>query len=60
MPLTAKKEVDGLVTNVGYFEISNGAFVLKEIFKSYTADFILENTKANVVIAENCQQIEIL
>ncbi len=59
LPLTAQNEVDVLVTDVGYFEISDGAFVLKEIFKPYTEDFILENTKANIVIAEDCRQVEI-
>jgi len=60
LPLTAKNEVDVLVTDVGYFEIANGAFVLKETFAPYSVDYILENTEANIVVSEDYRQIEIV
>lgn len=59
LPLTAQKEVDILVTDVGYFEIKNGAFVLKETFAPYTAEFVKESTSANLVIAQDYKQVEI-
>ncbi|MDC7125453.1 MAG: 3-oxoacid CoA-transferase subunit B [Spirochaetales bacterium] len=60
LPLTAQKEVDILVTDVGYFEIKDGAFILKETFAPYTADFVKENTEANLIVAEDFKQVEIV
>lgn len=59
LPLTAQNEVDILVTDVGYFEIAGGSFILKEAFAPYTAEFIRESTKANLVIADDFKQVEI-
>lgn len=59
LPLTAQKEVDILVTDVGYFEIKDGAFVLKETFAPYTAEFVQDSTTANLVIAPDYRQVEI-
>lgn len=58
LPLTAKKEVNILVTDVGYFEIRDGAFVVKEAFAPYTLDFIRENTAANLVVAPDFKQVD--
>ena len=59
LPLTAENEVDILVTDVGYFEIKDGAFVLKETFAPYTAEFVQESTTANLVIADDYKQVVI-
>lgn len=59
LPLTAQNEVDILVTDVGYFEIAGGAFILKEAFAPYTAEYIQENTSANLEISPDYKQVEI-
>jgi len=59
LPLTAQKEVDILVTDVGYFEIKDGSFVLKESFAPYTAEFIQESTTAKLVIPPDYKMVEI-
>ena len=59
LPLTALNEVDILVTDVGYFEINGGSFIVKEAFAPYTLDFIKENTTANLVVAPDFKQVEI-
>ena len=59
LPLTAKGEVDILVTDVGYFEIKDGSFILKEAFAPYTKEFIMENTTANLIVASDFKQVVI-
>lgn len=59
LPLTAMNEVDILVTDVGYFEINNGSFILKEAFSPYTKEFIQNNTTANLIVASDFKQIDI-
>lgn len=59
LPLTAKQQVNYVVTDIGFFEIKDNSFILKEVFAPYTAEFIIENTDADIIIADDCQQIEI-
>jgi len=59
LPLTAANEVDYVCTDVGFFEVKNGTFVLKEYFKPYTVDFILEKTDADIVVDKNCKEIDL-
>lgn len=59
LPLTAANEVNYVVTDVGFFEVKNGAFVLKEYFKPYTVDFILERTDADIVVDKNCKEVDL-
>jgi len=59
LPLTAAKEVDIVVTDVGLFEVKDGHFVLKEYFKPYTVDFILEKTDADVVVDKACAEVDL-
>jgi acetate CoA/acetoacetate CoA-transferase beta subunit len=59
LPLTAKGEVDYVVTDCGFFTIENGKFVLQEYFKGYDPDFIIKNTPADVAVAPNCKEIDI-
>jgi len=59
LPLTAKNEVNYLVTDVGFFEIKNSSFILKEAFSPYTAEFIKENTEANLIISDDFIQVSI-
>lgn len=59
LPLTAVKQVDYLVTDVGLFQIKDNQFVLKEVFEPYTAEFIMENTEADVVKADDFKIISL-
>lgn len=59
LPLTAQAQVNYVVTDVGFFEIKDGVFLLKEVFAPYTAEFIIENTDADITVADDCQTIEI-
>jgi len=59
LPLTAAKEVDYVVTDVGFFEVRGGAFVLKEYFKPYTVEYILEKTDADIVVDKNCVEVDL-
>lgn len=58
LPLTAAKEVNYVVTDLGFFEIINGSFVLKEYFKPYTVDFILAKTDADIKVDKDCKEID--
>jgi 3-oxoacid CoA-transferase B subunit len=58
LPLTAKGEVDVIVTDLGYFEIGDGAFVLKEYFAPATPEWIVENTSARIVVADDCREYD--
>lgn len=60
LPLTAKGEVDYVVTDLGFFEVAENKFILKEAFAPYTPKWILEKTDADVVIANDCKTVEIL
>lgn len=59
LPLTAQKEVDYVVTDLGVFEIKNNTFVLTEYFAPYTPEYIVEKTDADVVVSENCKRSDI-
>jgi acetate CoA/acetoacetate CoA-transferase beta subunit len=51
LPLTAAREVDVVVTDLGYFEVAGGAFRLRECFAPYTPEWILERTDADIEVA---------
>ncbi|MBN2875817.1 MAG: 3-oxoacid CoA-transferase subunit B [Spirochaetales bacterium] len=59
LPLTAVKEVDYVVTDVGFFELRAGTFVLREFFKPYTVDYILEKTDADIVVDKDCAEVDL-
>lgn len=59
LPLTAVEEVDYVVTDIGFFEIAGGTFVLKECFKPYTVDYILEKTDADITVAPDCKEVDL-
>jgi acetate CoA/acetoacetate CoA-transferase beta subunit len=56
LPLTAAGEVTYVVTDLGFFEIGDREFVLKETFPGYSVDYILEHTRAKVRVAEDCSE----
>jgi 3-oxoacid CoA-transferase B subunit len=59
LPLTAAREVDLVVTDLGLFEVKGGHFLLKECFAPYTPEWILERTDADVVVAPDCRTVDL-
>jgi acyl CoA:acetate/3-ketoacid CoA transferase beta subunit len=49
------REVDIVVTDVGYFEVLGGKYYLLEYFEPYTPEWILEHTDADIVVGEGCK-----
>lgn len=56
LPLTAAREVNLVVTDVGYFEVMGDKFYLLEYFAPYTPEWIVEHTDADVVVMSTCCQ----
>ena len=59
LPLTAQKQVDYVCTDLGFFKVESGKFVLLEYFKPYTVDFILSKTDADIVVDKDCKEIDL-
>ncbi|HPS14613.1 MAG TPA: 3-oxoacid CoA-transferase subunit B [Spirochaetales bacterium] len=59
LPLTAAKEVDFVVTDLGVFEVQDGHFVLLEWFPPYSPEYILATSDADIVVASDCKQAEL-
>jgi len=55
LPLTALKQVNLVVTDLGFFEVMGGKFFLLEWFRPYTVEWIIEHTDAEVVHLSNCR-----
>jgi len=55
LPLTAAREVNFVVTDLGYFEILGDRFHLRECFAPYTPEWIRDHTDAEVVIPNDCR-----
>ena len=53
LPLTAAREVDLVVTDVGFFHIMGGKFHLMEYFAPYSPEWIIEKTDADIVAASD-------
>jgi len=60
LPLTAKGEVNFVITELGLFEVVGGRFVLKEVFAPYTAERIVQETDADIHVAADCKTVEVL
>ncbi len=59
LPLTAHKEVNLVVTDLGVFEVQGGRFYLAEYFAPYTPEYILEHTDADIIVKNNCIKVVI-
>lgn len=55
LPLTAAREVNLIVTDVGYFEIMGDKFYLLEYFPPYTPEWVKEHTDADIVVMSTCR-----
>ncbi|MDC7125511.1 MAG: 3-oxoacid CoA-transferase subunit B [Spirochaetales bacterium] len=59
LPITAVNQVDYLVTDVAVFKIADGKFHMLEVFEPYTAEFVIENTEADVVKDESFKVVKV-
>ena len=53
LPLTGIHCVDTIVTELGYFKVSDNALLLKEYNDNFSIDEILENTEAKIIVDDN-------
>lgn len=54
LPLTAVGEVNHVVTDLGFFEVGQGVFILKETFKPYDVKYVVQHTDADITVADEC------
>ncbi|SHH43151.1 CoA transferase subunit B [Sporanaerobacter acetigenes] len=59
LPLTAAKEVDLIITEMGVMEVTDKGLVLVEINKEFTVDDVKAATEADLIISENLKEMEI-
>jgi len=52
LPLTAAREVDLVVTDLGLFEVKGDHFLLRECLGGFPPEWILERTDAHIEVAE--------
>ncbi|PUU86564.1 3-oxoacid CoA-transferase subunit B [Halanaerobium sp.] len=57
LPLTAKKEVDYIVTEMGYYKIEDEKLILKEINPDFTIEEIKEATDAELIVAKDLKEM---
>jgi len=53
LPLTAKAQVDLIVTEMAVIEVTKNGLVLKEIGEGFTLDDVLTATEADLIVSEN-------
>lgn len=59
LPLTAKGQVNLIVTEMGVMEVTDRGLVLKEINPEYTVEEVQAATEAQLIIPENLKKMEI-
>lgn len=59
LPLTAKKQVNLIITELGVMEVTDKGLVLREINKSTTVEEVKNLTEADLMIDENLRIMEI-
>ena len=59
LPITGKGCIDRVVTDLGYYEIKDGAFHLLEIAPDVTVEEIKAKTLGKLVISENLKVMEV-
>lgn len=58
LPITGLKCVKRVVTDLGYFEIKDGAFILKEYAPGVSIEEIKEKTAGKLIIADDVKEME--
>lgn len=56
LPLTAKGEVDLIVTELAVMEVTEKGLVLKEIAKGVKTEEVIEKTEAELIISDNLKE----
>lgn len=59
LPLTAKGEVDLIVTEMAVIKVTDRGLLLKEYNPDFTVDEIIETTEADLIISEDLKEMEI-
>ena len=59
LPLTAAKEVDMIVTEMGVMEVTEEGLILKEINPEFTIDEVQDATEAELIIPDDLIKMEI-
>lgn len=59
LPLTAKAQVNLIVTEMGVMEITEKGIVLKEINPQFTVEEVQAVTEADLIIPENLKEMEV-
>ncbi|WP_028403212.1 3-oxoacid CoA-transferase subunit B [Ectobacillus panaciterrae] len=57
LPLTSKRCVDVIITEMAVIEVVNDALVLKELMHPYTAEDVIQHTGAELVISKELKTI---
>ncbi|TDL88656.1 CoA transferase subunit B [Vibrio vulnificus] len=58
LPLTARKSVDLIITDMAVMEVTHEGLVLKEVMAPYTVDDVIRNTEASLKIHAAVNTIE--
>jgi acetate CoA/acetoacetate CoA-transferase beta subunit len=58
LPLTARKSVDLIITDMAVMEVTEEGLVLKEVMAPYTVDDVIRNTEASLKIHAAVNTIE--
>ena len=59
LPLTAKEQVDLIVTDMAVMEVTSEGLVLKEIGPETTVEKIKEVTDADLIVADDVKQMDV-
>ncbi len=59
LPLTALREVNKVVTDLGVFEVLGDRFHLAECFSPYTPAWIQAHTDADIIVKNDCRMVTI-
>jgi len=59
LPLTGKNCIKRVITNLGFFDIKDGSFILKEIAPDVTIEEVKEKTAGNLIIADDLKTMQI-
>jgi len=58
LPLTGKKCIKKVVTNLAYFTIENGAFVLREVAPGVSVEDVKKATEGKLIVADDVKEME--
>ena len=59
LPLTAAKQVNMIITEMGVMEVTDRGIVLKEIADGYTVEQVQEVTEATLIIADDLKPMTV-